>query len=188
MAFVVVYDANVLYPVELRDFLIRMAMAGVYQAKWTHQILDETFGAILADRPELADRLERTRRQMTEAIEDVIVTGYEPLIPALDLPDRNDRHVLAAAIRSHAQVIVTFNLGDFPQDKLDVYDIEAQSPDDFSLHVFNRHPTKVVAVLENQASDLTNPPVSVEELLDRLEARGLHQLVQAVRTRRKSGA
>ena len=93
MAFVVVYDANVLYPVELRDFLVRLALAGVYQAKWTHQILDETFDAILSKRPELADRLERTRQQMTDAVEDVIVTGYEPLIPALDLPDQNDRHV-----------------------------------------------------------------------------------------------
>ena len=188
MAFVVVYDANVLYPVELRDFLIRLALAGIYQAKWTHQILDETFDAIVTNRPELADRLQRTRQQMNNAIEDVIVTGYESLIPALDLPDQNDRHVLAAAIRSHAQVIVTNNLRDFPQDKLDIYDIEAQSPDDFTLHVFNRQPTEVVAVLERQASDLTNPPVSVENLLNRLEARGLNQLAQAVRSRRRSGA
>ena len=64
MAFVVVYDANVLYPVELRDFLIRLALAGIYQAKWTHQILDETFDAIVTNRPELADRLQRTRQQL----------------------------------------------------------------------------------------------------------------------------
>ena len=95
---------------------------------------------------------------------------------------------MAAAIRSHAQVIVTNNLRDFPQDKLDVYDIEAQSPDDFALHVFNRHPTEVVAILEQQASDLTDPPVSVDDLLGRLEARGLSQLAQAVRTRRSSGS
>ncbi|MXX44639.1 MAG: PIN domain-containing protein [Acidimicrobiia bacterium] len=181
MSFVVVYDANVLYPVELRDFLIRLANIGLFRAKWTDQILDETFGAIVANRPELAERLAGTRQQMDEAVADAIVTGYEPLVSSLDLPDLDDRHVLAAAIRSHAQVIVTFNLGDFPQRQLDPYDIEAQGPDEFALNVFGLAPALVEGVIAQQASDLTNPRISFQELLTRLETRGLQKLVQSIR-------
>jgi predicted nucleic acid-binding protein len=44
---------------------------------------------------------------MNAAVRDCLVTGYEPLIGAVELPDPDDRHVLAAAIRARAQVIVT---------------------------------------------------------------------------------
>ena len=154
---------------------------GLFRAKWTDQILDETFGAIVANRPELAERLAGTRQQMNEAVADAIVTGYEPLVSSLDLPDLDDRHVLAAAIRSHAQVIVTFNLGDFPQRQLDPYDIEAQGPDEFALNVFGLAPALVEGVIAQQASDLTNPRISFQERLTRLETRGLQKLVQSIR-------
>src|SRR5450759_1201889 len=105
MTFVVIYDANVLYPSTLRDVLIRLAQTGLVQAKWTETILDET-------------RLQRTRNLMNLAVRDAVVTGYEPLIGSLNLPDLDDRHVLAAAIRARAQIIVTFNLRDFPPEAL----------------------------------------------------------------------
>lgn len=110
MSFVVLYDANVLYPSTLRDLLIRIAAAGLVQAKWTERILDEVFDNLRENRPDLsAAQLERTRSLMMTSTRDCLVTGYEPLIPALDLPDPDDRHVLAAAIRARAQVIVTNN-------------------------------------------------------------------------------
>ena len=80
MAFVVVYDACVLYPSPLRDFLIRVAKEGMVQAKWTDRILDECFDNIIADRPELsAQALARTRQLMNEAVRDCLVSGYESL-------------------------------------------------------------------------------------------------------------
>lgn len=116
MPFVVVYDANVLYPSSVRDLLLRVARAGLVQAKWTDEILDEVFRNIKANRPDLDPaRLDRTRKLMNDAIADVLVSDYEPLIEILDLPDPGDRHVLAAAIKSSAQVIVTENLKHFPQ-------------------------------------------------------------------------
>jgi hypothetical protein len=118
MTFVVIYDANVLYPSTLRDVLIRLAQTGLVQAKWTETILDET-------------RLQRTRNLMNLAVRDAVVTGYEPLIGSLHLPDLDDRHVLAAAIRARAQIIVTFNLSDFPTEVLADWDVEAKHPDDF---------------------------------------------------------
>ena len=78
--------------------------------------------------------MERTRALMCSAVRDSLVVGYEQLIDSLDLPGKDDRHVLAAAIRSGAQVIVTYNLKDFPAAALDPFGIEAQSPDDFVLH------------------------------------------------------
>lgn len=113
MAFVVVYDACVLYPAPLRDLLIRLARTGLFRARWTEQILDECFRNLLANRTDLrAEQLNRTRELMVRAVPDCLVTAYEPLIDGLELPDADDRHVLAAAIRSAAQSIVTANLKD----------------------------------------------------------------------------
>ncbi len=79
MAFVALYDANVLYPGSLRDLLVRLGQSRLFQAKWTDQILDEAFSAIIRDQPELTDKLGRTRELMNNAIADAQVTGYEPL-------------------------------------------------------------------------------------------------------------
>jgi predicted nucleic acid-binding protein len=115
MAFTVVYDANALYPNSLRDLLIRIAQAGLVQAKWTNEILDETLGSLRRNRPDISqDKINRLRDLMNAAVPDCLVTGYEPLIEGLKLPDAKDRHVLAAAIKAGAQVIVTRNLKDFP--------------------------------------------------------------------------
>lgn len=121
MAFVVVYDACVLYPDLLRDLLVRLAREGMVQAKWTEEILDEVFDNLRENRPDLdPNRLKRTRTLMNAALRDCLVRNYEALIPVIEgLPDPDDRHVLAAAIRAHAQLIVTFNLKDFPAEVLE---------------------------------------------------------------------
>ncbi|MFC9253100.1 PIN domain-containing protein [Amycolatopsis thailandensis] len=104
----VLFDANVLYPNVLRDLLIRIAQSGFVQAKWTDEILDEVFRNLKENRPDLDPRkLDRTRNLMNASVRDCLVTGYEPLVTALDLPDPDDRHVLAAAIKARARVIVT---------------------------------------------------------------------------------
>ncbi|MEY9840702.1 PIN domain-containing protein, partial [Streptacidiphilus sp. EB103A] len=119
MAFVVVYDACVLYPNTLRDLLIRVGQARIMQARWTEQILDEVDRA-LAARPIEESRRRVLRERMNAAIRDCLITGHEPLIEGLKLPDPDDRHVLAAAIKAGAQVIVTSNLKDFPSAYLAV--------------------------------------------------------------------
>jgi predicted nucleic acid-binding protein len=114
MAFTVVYDANVLYPNTLRDLLVRISQAGLVQAKWTNEILDEMLRALSRNRPDIPpDKLDRLRQLMNEAVRDCLVSGYEPLIEGLKLPDPADRHVLAAAIKAGAQVSVTSNLKHF---------------------------------------------------------------------------
>ena len=160
MSFVVIYDANVLYPSTLRDLLIRVAQAGLVQARWTHQILDETFHNLEKNRPDLpVAALRRTRELMICAVRDCLVTGYEPLIETLDLPDPGDRHVLAAAIRARAQVIVTENLTDFPASVLSQWDIEAKSPDDFVLDQIHLD-RKVVWSCAQQIADSWRRPLA----------------------------
>jgi len=80
MRYTVVFDACVLYPAPLRDFLLRLAISGLFSAKWTKQIHDEWTRNLLESRPELRDKLPRTRQLMNSAVPDVLVTGYEPLI------------------------------------------------------------------------------------------------------------
>ena len=138
MAFIVVYDANVLYPNTLRNLLIRISQAGLVQAKWTDQILDEMLSNLGKKRPDIpAEKLGILRDLMNKAVRDCLVTGYEPLIESLRLPDPDDRHVLAAAIKSSAQVIVTTNLKHFPEAELRHWNVEAKSPDDFVLDQIN---------------------------------------------------
>jgi predicted nucleic acid-binding protein len=130
MAFIVVYDANVLYPNTLRDLLIRIAqLPRIVQAKWTDEILDEMLEALRKNLPDISEeKTSRLRERMNAAVRDCLVVGYEPLIEVLDLPDPDDRHVLAAAVKVNAQLIVTWNRKDFPQDKLTPWGVKAKSP------------------------------------------------------------
>jgi len=182
VAFVVVYDACVLYSAPVRDLLIRIANAGIVRARWTNHILDECFRSILKHRPDLAPvALDRTRQLMNDAVPDCLVLGYEPLIEGLALPDPDDRHVLAAAIRGNAQAIVTFNLADFPAETLGPYDIEAKHPDDFVLESIDLAQAAMVRCVTEQAAALCNPPTSVPQLLNTLRAQGLAQSVARLR-------
>ena len=184
MAFVVVYDANVLYPNALRDLLIRLAQGPrpFVQAKWTEQILDEVFRSLKKHRPDLdGARLDRTRVLMSQAIPDVLVTGYEPLIDVLKLPDEADRHVLAAAIRAHAQVIVTDNVKDFPQEALTPWGVQAKDADAFVVDQICLDKARVYSRVQQIADSRNHPPTTVADVLDALERSGLLESVAKLR-------
>lgn len=182
MAFIAVYDANVLYPSTLRDLLIRIAQAGLVQAKWTNEILDEVFRNVKADRPDLnPEHLDRTRELMCRAVRDCLVHGYEPLVDAVKLPDPDDRHVLAAAIKARAQVIVTTNLKDFPEDVLSRWNVQAKHPDDFVLDQIDLDRQAVYGAVQRIADSWHNPPGTAHEALNRLERDGLVESVAALR-------
>jgi predicted nucleic acid-binding protein len=149
MSVVALYDANVLYPSTLRDVLIRVGIAQLVRPRWSDQILDETFQNLQANRPDLhAEQLRRTRDLMNRALRDVLVTGHLDLIDTLDLPDRDDRHVLAAAIAGGAQVIVTKNLRDFPAWALAPHGLIAEHPDDFLVNLVQEHSSVVAGIVD----------------------------------------
>lgn len=180
-SFTAVLDACVLYPACLRDLLLNLSIAGIYRAKWTDQIHDEWISSLTEDRPDLETRLARTRQLMNEAVPDCLVTGYEDLVDSLTLPDSNDRHVMAAAIRANADTIVTFNKKDFPDSELEKFDIYAEHPDDFVFNMITLEPGKVVPSVQEQRERLKRPPVSVDDFLIRLTTTGLVQSAIALR-------
>jgi predicted nucleic acid-binding protein len=182
-ALTVFYDANVLYPAELRNFLMHLAVTGLFRAKWSAAVHEEWISNLLKNRQDLTrEKLERTRQLMDKATLDALVEGYENLIPSLTLPDPNDRHVLAAAIHGGAQIIVTMNLRDFPNEVLQQYEIEALHPDEFILQLIETAPDVVLNAAEMHRQSLKNPPKSVEEFLASLEAQGLPKSVAVMRS------
>lgn len=143
--FTALFDANVLYPAPLRDLLMQLALTDMFRARWTDQIHDEWIRNVLKNRPDLTtEQLTRTKELMNSHVRDCLVTGYEWVIPSLQLPDPDDRHVLAAAIKGEADGIVTINLADFPKTVLEEYELEAQHPDDFITSLMDLRPFKVI--------------------------------------------
>jgi len=174
-----VYDANVLYPAPLRDLLMRLALTGAYRARWSAQIHDEWKRNLLLNRKDLTSaQLDRTSELMDKAIPDALVTGYESLIAGLDLPDVDDRHVLATAIKCNAATIVTFNLKDFPAAVLEPLGIEALHPDTFIADLWDLDQAAVLEAAHLQRTSLKNPPHSFREYLDKLLQQKLPETVK----------
>ena len=159
------YDADVLYGSQLRNFLMHLAMTGLFRAKSSAGVHEEWMARLQANRPDLTrEKLERTRMLMDKHAEDALVTGYEDLIEGLQLPDPDDRHVLAAAIRGRADVIVTRNVKDFPRDALGPFGIEAQHPDKFIAHLLDLAPGLVIEAARQHRETLKNPAKTVENI------------------------
>jgi predicted nucleic acid-binding protein len=174
----VIFDACVLYPAPLRDLLMQLALSDLITAKWTDRIHDEWIENLLKNRPDLTrTQLERTRQLMNRATRDAIVQGHESLIQSVHLPDENDKHVLAAAIHAKAQIIVSFNLRDFPSESLQPYKIEALHPDDLIMRLIALDAPGVLEAVRLHRARLRHPPKSAEEYLRTLEAQGLIKTV-----------
>ncbi|MBS0616524.1 MAG: PIN domain-containing protein [Verrucomicrobia bacterium] len=172
--FVVLFDASVFYSAPVRDLFIELALAEFYRAKWTNQIHDEWIENLLRKRPDLKRKnLEKTRQLINEAVDDCVVKNYEGLIRGLRLPDKNDCHVLAAAIKCKAQIIVTYNLKDFPSKILSKFDVEAMHPDDFFLNQMDLNKGTFLATIKMIRKSLKNPPKSSKEYLFSLRKHAL---------------
>jgi hypothetical protein len=120
---------------------------------------------------------------MNDAVRDCLVTGFESITETLDLPDKDDRHVLAAAIRCDAQAIVTANLRDFPHHVLSAWGVEAIAPDEFVLDLIDLDLKVVWACVQQIADSRVNPPQDVDEVLSQLERSGLIEAASALRVR-----
>jgi hypothetical protein len=176
------YDACVLYPAPLRDLLIRLALTDLYRARWSEQIHQEWITAVLSNRPDLTrQQLERTRTLMNAHVRDSVVHGHETLIPNLNLPDPVDRHVLAAAIQCGADLILTFNLSDVPEQALSTYGIRACHPDPFLIDQYHLAPELVCSAMRQHRASLKNPSRRALEYLETLCVQGLVGFTEVVR-------
>lgn len=167
MAFVVVLDACVLFPASLRDTLLRAAQADLYRMQLTEEILEE-MRRNLIKKAMTEYRAQRLISVIRENFQDSFISQHRQLISSMPTNEK-DRHVLAAAVACRAQVIVTFNLKDFPADLLAPFEVEAQSPDVFLTHLHHLDSQAMPRIIVEQAHNLYNPPKSVDEVLKTLE-------------------
>lgn len=179
--FTVILDACVLYPATLRNVLMQLATTSLFRAKWTDAIREEWTRNLLQDKPDITgEQVAKLCELMEAAVPDCLVTGYQPLVDGLTLPDPDDRHVLAAAIRCHAAVIVTTNLKDFPAEVIAPLGVRAQHPDEFITHLLDLDTGAVCNAVKTVRARLKKPPRSVEELLDLLQKQGLPESVSVL--------
>lgn len=160
--FRVVLDACVLYPMHLRDVLLQAAAEGFYQVHWSQEILDEATRNIVANQKLELAKAARLLAVMAQSFPEADVVDYASLIPAMQ-NDPKDRHVVAAAVKVGAQVIVTANLRDFR--KLPA-GLEAQSADDFLCHLFDLNPEHMIRTLEKICARRRRPPNEVLPLAE----------------------
>jgi predicted nucleic acid-binding protein len=161
-------DANAIWSGAVRDTLLRAAERDLYRPLWTTQILREMAHALKSRRSHLdPSRIDRTVQRMLEAFPDAVIEGYEQLIPEMQ-NDEADRHVLAAAIHGRASVIVTWNARHFPPRARDPFGIDLQSPDVFLCHLLDSDRDAMWKILAEQSAHLTNPPMTMREVLKTL--------------------
>ena len=164
-------DASVLYPLPLRDTLLRVAESELYIPYWSEQILEEVTRNLIADGRATPAQARNLTDAMCGAFDSATIPA--PAIAQLEPAMTNnpkDRHVLAAAAASDAQAIVTLNLEDFSVDACDPFGIEPLSPDVFLTELYALDEDAVRAAVERQRAALRSPPLQLDQLLDRLAA------------------
>jgi len=161
---------------------MQLALTDLFRAKWTRKIHEEWISNLLKNRSDLTrEKLERTRDLMNMHVRDCLVEDYEHFETGLELPDANDNHVLAAAIKAKADAIVTLNLRDFPDSVLVKYNVEAIHPDEFISYQIGLSSAAVCGAAKKHRERLKTLPRSVDQYLQTLEAQGLPQTVAALR-------
>lgn len=164
--FTVVIDACVLYPAPIRDLLLSMASEGLLKPKWSDTIQDEWTRNLLINRKDLNKKqLDSTIQAMNIAFPDSTVENFEELIPSLSLPDENDRHILACAIKCKADLITTFNLKDFPSKMVDKYDIQIQNPDELICNLIDLNEKIACKAFTKMVNRLKNPTKTKSEVI-----------------------
>jgi predicted nucleic acid-binding protein len=179
MAFPAFLDTCTLFGAYLCDTLLRLAEAEAFRPLWSADVLTE-LDRNLRERglPEAA--VTRRISEMQRVFPDAEVTGYEPLIASMTC-DPKDRHVLAAAVRARAEVLVTFNVRDFPDDSTSAYDVQVVDTDSFLLDQLDLYPGLVMSALHRQSSSYKRPETSPADLLTRLAAAGVPRFAAEAR-------
>lgn len=152
----------------LCDTLLRIAEKGLYRLHFSQKILDETTRNLVKKNRMNEQKAIRYQQQIKQHFSESIVEDYELLIPLMT-NDTKDRHVLAAPIKCKADIIVTFNLKDFPPESLQPWGIKAQHPNEFLLDLFSDCGIDIgVEIIRQQTADLKNPPVKMIDIIERL--------------------
>ena len=170
--FTCVLDTNVIYPIDIRDLLLWFVHFDLYTPKWSQAIFDELYQVMISKRmPE--DEAKKQIQNINMAFPDALVNNYEELIETLSLPDKKDRHVLAAAIKSDANLIVTNNLKDFDNNNLSKFGLTAKSADNFITDTIDLNTKLAKEAFTTMVAHRTKPSLDEYQVLDILRKRGL---------------
>jgi predicted nucleic acid-binding protein len=180
MAFPAFLDTNVLFSATLTDTLLRLAEEGAFRPLWSRGILTELREVLVREAGLGPESAERRIASMRSAFPMAEVNSYESIIDSMTCHPK-DRHVLAAAVRGGAQVLVTFNLDDFPDTASAPHDIAVVSPDSFLLDQLDLYPAKVGRALVLQMTEARRPPLTMGELLGRLGRAGVPAFAEEAR-------
>lgn len=161
MRFPVFLDTNALYPASLADTLLRLGEAEVIRPHWSPDVMDELERSLA--RAIGAERARKRRIMMEAAFPEAMVTGYEGMVDGMG-NDPKDRHVLAAAVHSACELIVTFNVKHFPDAALKHHDLTAVHPDEFLLDQLDLYPHAVEWALMRQAAATARPALTPLQL------------------------
>ncbi|WP_430906134.1 PIN domain-containing protein [Maribacter sp. 2-571] len=167
-------DTNIIYPIEIRDLLFWFAFFELFTPKWSSHIFDE-WEKVMKGKGVDQEEIKKRTNRANLAFPDALVTNYEPLIETLELPDAKDRHVMAAAIKTNANVIVTNNLKDFPKEYLSRFGLSAKSADDFITDIIDLNHEKAVQAFRKLVLNRRNPSLDEYEVLDVLRKNGLKE-------------
>ena len=167
-----VLDTNVIYPLWTRDLLLWFAFYDLYTPKWSNNIFSEWIDVMKRKGVSEEEAFKRAN-VMNKAFPDALVENYEPLIDSLSLPDMDDRHVLAASIKTNANLIITNNLKDFPKEYLASFGIKAKSPDDFFTDIIDINQELSVQAFRRLVLNKKNPPYDEYDVLEIFRNNGL---------------
>jgi predicted nucleic acid-binding protein len=174
-----VLDACVLFPRLHRDILLSLAVSDLYTARWSVEIEKEW---TISYKKKYKDaKIDYLLNCLRQAVPDALIIDYEEFISAIYLPDPNDRHVVAAAIRGNADAIVTTNIKDFPVTILEKYDIEVQTPDQFVLNQILLHPPRALSAIKRMRERWVRPTMTALDMVNLFEQRSLPQTAAHLR-------
>lgn len=169
-------DACILHPAFVRGALLWYADERLFQPRWTTEILDEWTRSLQRRFPDMtSQQLAQKTDQMNLAYPDALIDGYQPFVDALELPDPDDRHVLAAAIVGKCNGLITANLRDFPSEIAEPLAIEVVHPDDFIVNIIDLHPSRALAACKRHRRAMTKAKPTAEQFLQYYEQAGLIQ-------------
>lgn len=165
--FTAVLDTNVVYPVIIRDLLFWFAHYDLYTPKWSKHIFDE-WKRVTQEKDVSEEDANKRLQKANEAFPDALVINYEGLINQLKLPDENDRHVMAAAIKTNANLIVTNNIKDFPEEYLRSFGLSVKTADDFLTDIIDLNQDQAIAAFKEMVLNKKSPKMDEFEVLNQL--------------------
>lgn len=178
--FTCVLDTNIIFPIEIRDLLFWFAFYELFTPKWSQHIFDE-WEDVMQRKGVTETEIKKRTHKANLAFPDALVKNYDGLIKSLTLPDPKDCHVLAAAIKTNANLIVTNNIKDFPKDYLATFGLAAKTADDFLTDIIDLNPNDAVLAFRELVMNRRNPDLDEFQVLAALKRNGLKQTADYLR-------